>query len=394
MIERICNLSKFIDKKRSVFLFGARGTGKTSFIKNWLSIHPQKHIYLDFLNNSVFRRYFENPDLLIGEVASLIQTDGSALVVIDEVQKVTKILDTVHLLIEKHPGKAIFILTGSSARKLKRGGANLLAGRAITNYMFPLTSYECDLDLERTLQFGTLPGIYLSDGLEVETLESYINTYLREEILEESLVRKLENFIRFIEVAAQINGEPVSYTKLAKQCKVSPNTVADYYSILQDTLIVHRLDGYSHSIKKQLLQAPKFYFFDCGVLNALNGELRTVLKKSTYRYGKLFETFVIQEIFRLNIYKNLGLRFHYWREKTGKEVDLLLSRSTANPKVAIEIKSFSEPESLPVFKLIHDELPHVLQWCFCNVPRKVEIGGITYFPWREGLAELEKDLIF
>lgn len=388
MINRACNILKFLDKNKSVFVFGARGTGKTSYLRTLRETVLSHSMCLDFLNNTSFRRYLENPDLLISEVDAHIAKHKSVVVIIDEVQKIPKILDTVHLLIEKHAGKAVFVLTGSSARKLKRGCANLLAGRAITNYMFPLSSLECDLDLPRSLQFGSLPGIYFSQDIEIENLESYVNTYLREEILEEALVRKLETFIRFIEIAAQMNGAPVNYTKLAKQCKVSPNTLAEYYSVLQDTLIVHRLDGYDQSIRRQLLQAPKYYFFDCGVLNALNGELRTELKPSSFRYGKLFETFVILEIMRFNTYQNLGLRFNYWREKTGREIDLIISRSMAKPLVAIEIKSFTEPEDLPTFDLLNEDMPEIKRWCFCNVPRKATYGGVTFFPWREGLDEL------
>ena len=186
-----------------------------------------------------------------------------------------------------------------------------------------------------------------------------------------------------------MNGEPINFTKIAKQCKVSPNTLSEYFSVLVDTLIVHRLDGYDQSMRRQLLQAPKYYFFDCGVLNALNGELRTELKPNSFRYGKLFETFVILEIMRLNSYKSLGLRFNYWREKTGKEIDLIISKSMAKPLVAIEIKSFSEPQDLPAFDLLDEDMPKIRRWCFCNVPRRADHGGVTFFPWREGLSQLE-----
>ena len=388
MIERACNLLKFISKNKSSFLFGARGTGKTSYIRTLRESSLCDALYLDFLNNTTFRRYLQDPDLLIAEVDAIVATKGGAAVIIDEVQKVPAILDTVHLLIEKHGGKALFILTGSSARKLKRGGANLLGGRAITNYMFPLSSIELDINLARCLQYGSLPGIYLNSELEVENLESYINSYLREEVLEEALVRKLETFIRFIEIAGQMNGEPTNYTALARQCKVSPNTVAEYYSVLQDTLIVHRLDGYDQSIRRQLLQAPKYYFFDCGVLNAINGELRSELKPSSFRYGKLFETFIITEIMRINSYRNLGLRLHYWRDKAGREIDLIVSRSTSKPLLAIEIKSFTEPEQLSTFTLLREDMPKIKRWCLCNTPHRSTLDEVTFFPWREGLREL------
>jgi predicted AAA+ superfamily ATPase len=282
----------------------------------------------------------------------------------------------------------VFVLTGSSARKLKRGGANMLGGRAITNQMFPLAQSELELSLERVLQYGSLPGIYLTAGLEVESLEAYLDSYLRQEVLEEALVRKLESFIRFIELAGQMNGEPINHAAIGRQCKVSANTVAEYYNILQDTLIAYRIDGWHHSIRRQLLQAPKYYIFDCGVLNAINGELRTELKSSSFRYGKLFETFIVGELIKVNSLNNLGLRFNYWRDSAGREIDCIVSRSTAKPLLALEIKSFTEPEPLPTFELLNNDMPGIPRWCLCNISRRVDRDKVAYLPWREGLKEL------
>jgi predicted AAA+ superfamily ATPase len=390
MIARSCNILKFLDKNKSVFLFGARGTGKTSYLQTLRDSALSGSIYLDFLNNTTFRRYLQNPDLLIAEVDTVISQNQRAVIIIDEVQKIPAILDTVHLLIERHSGKAVFVLTGSSARKLKRGGANMLGGRAITNQMSPLAQSELDLALDRVLQYGSLPGIYLIQGLEVESLESYLDSYLRQEVLEEALVRKLDSFIRFLELAGQMNSEPINHAAIARQCKISANTVVQYYSILVDTLITYRIDGWHHSIRRQLMQAPKYYLFDCGVLNAINGELRTELKPHNFRYGKLFETFIIGEMFKVNSLNNLGLRFNYWRDQAGNEIDCIVSRSTAKPLVAIEIKSFTEPEPLQMSKLLNAEMPGISHWCFCNVPRRVDIGQVSYIPWRAGLEELRR----
>jgi predicted AAA+ superfamily ATPase len=167
----------------------------------------------------------------------------------------------VHLLIESYKGAIVFLLTGSSARKLKRGGANLLAGRAITQYLHPLSASELAIDLSRALTIGTLPGIYLEQGLETATLESYVSTYLREEIQQESLVRGIDRFTRFLDFAAQINGEPVNFAKLGQQCGISGKTAADYYSILADTMLAKQLPGWSHSVKKQKSKWVYFEYF-------------------------------------------------------------------------------------------------------------------------------------
>ena len=195
----------------------------------------------------------------------------------------------------------------------------------------------------RALRYGTLPSVYLDhDEMEL-TLQAYVDTYVREEILQEGIVRRLDGFLRFLEVAAQMNGEPANYTQIARQAGVSANTCQDYFSILGDTWIVFRVPGWDRSTRKQLLLAPKHYFFDCGVLNATRGELKSELQVSSSRYGNLFESWVVQELFRMNDYMRSDLRFHYWRTNTGMEVDMLLSRGLNDPHVAIEIKSHTAP---------------------------------------------------
>lgn len=390
MIKRLFNPLLLLEKAKSIALFGPRGTGKSSLLKATLEKRPGV-IRIDLLRGNAFQRYSATPSLFGDEVRrALVHGQGLTIVSVDEVQKVPALMDEVHALIEEHKGNVAFLLTGSSARKLKRGGANLLAGRALTRFLHPLSSLELDLDLDRALQYGTLPGIYLERDLETTTLESYVSAYLREEVLEEALVRRVDVFTRFLDLAGQLNGEPINFTKLARQCQVSTKTAQDYFSILCDTLLCRRVDGWAHSVKRQITQAPRFFFFDCGVLNALNGELRTALKPSSFRYGRLFETFVTQECVRYNDYQDLGLRFNYWRDKEGREVDLIVSRTTAKPLVGIEIKSGSAPteDDLVGLAIFAEDYPKAQLWCFCTTPRSYQIGRILILPWQDGLRRL------
>jgi predicted AAA+ superfamily ATPase len=365
MIERHLQINKFTSKNQSIFIFGPRGTGKTKLLeKNF----RDKAEIISLLEGSDYQRYLVEPSRLSSEVRLSMKSlpPGKSLVVaIDEIQKLPLLLDEVHLLIEEFKGRLCFVLTGSSARKLKRAGANLLAGRAITTFLHPISVLEADLNLDTVLTLGSLPGVYFETEFAMQRLRSYISTYIKEEVLEESLVRKIDRFARFLDLAGQLNGEPINHAKLARTLKTSSNTVQEYFSILVDTLLCHRLDGWSNSIKKQLLQAPKYYWFDCGVLNALNGELETELKHSSFRYGRLFETYLIQEFIRHNDYLERYLRFFYWRDKNGSEVDLIVARSAAVPLAAIEIKSSSNPDdgNLAGLLAFREDYPTVPLYC-------------------------------
>ncbi len=393
IVSRKLELTGLLDKKQSFLLFGPRGTGKTSLMKTVLQ-KKDRVIRIDLLRADAYRHYLTAPEALGEELRrELNNKEKSPLyVLIDEIQKIPPLLDEVHSLLEEKKGRVVFALTGSSARKLKRVGANLLGGRAITKFLHPLNSREIEVQLSRALQFGTLPGIYLESHFEIERLETYVTTYLKEEILEEALVRQVDKFARFLELSAQLNGEPINFTKLAKQCSVSTKTAQEYFEILCDTLVVKRIDGWAHSVKRQLMQAPRFWFFDCGVLNALNGDLRSVLKPSTFRYGKLFETWAVQEIVRLNDDSNLGLRLNYWRDSTGNEVDLIVSKSTAQPRVAIEIKSAEHPTPSDVkpLKLFALDYPKVKLLCLCRTSRAYKMDGIEFLPLGEGLTVLQR----
>ncbi|NLF25489.1 MAG: ATP-binding protein [Deltaproteobacteria bacterium] len=399
MITRAVNPLKVLEKQKSVLLLGPRGTGKTVLLRQLIESKSNSDLSIlsiDLLQGGDFQRYLANPSQLTKEVedkALRLEEGKSVLVLIDEVQKVPALLDEAHHLIEKYHGRIVFLFSGSSARKLKRGGANLLAGRAISSHLFPLNQLETNLSLSRALQFGTMPGVYLSNtGLEVETLESYVSTYLQEEIQQESLVRGIERFSRFLEFAAQSNGQPVNFAKLGKQLGIAGKTAAGYFSILCDTLIANEISGWSTSVRRQLLQAPKFYFFDCGVLNALNGYLRIDLREGGYVYGNLFETFVINQLLGANHYYSLGFRFYYWRDKDGREIDLLLARNAFEPVAAIEIKSSTAPtvDDCPGFLPFKEEYAHVPRLCACNTPRSYTDDEIRFIPWKELVTDLKK----
>lgn len=391
MVTRLLDLKSLLTGNHSAFLFGPRGVGKTFLCEQFLqSALPCYTINL--LQHKQYSRYVTQPELFAKDIEAKLQDGVLLTVLIDEVQKLPRLLDEVHSLIESNKNRIRFILTGSSARKLKRTGANLLAGRAWTLKLHPLTHLELDIDYEKALRIGTLPAIYLENNHSERTLNSYVETYLKEEILQEALVRKVDGFMRFLDLAAQMNGESVNYTKIANMCGVTTKTVQEYFSILVDTLIVSPLYAWTYSVRKQLVQAPKFYFFDCGVLNSIRGELKTELKPNSYRYGKLFETWVIQECIRLNDYWETDYKFSYWRTNTGLEVDLIFSKGSSEEHrlFAVEIKSGMAPQEHEFHGLLafKNENPRAELYCFCNTPNQYKLGDILVLPWCEGISTL------
>ncbi|MEW5693553.1 MAG: DUF4143 domain-containing protein, partial [Candidatus Hydrogenedentota bacterium] len=368
------------------FLFGPRGVGKTMLSREFASKNPPS-LYIDLLSYETYSRYLSSAGLFRREIESAIKPDKILTVVIDEIQKMPVLLDEIHSLIETYKGKVRFLLTGSSARKLKHGGANLLAGRVWTLKLHPFTHKEVDVDLFKALRIGTLPAIYLSEDNPVRSLKAYVETYLKEEIMQEALIRKVDNYIRFLDIAGQMNGEPLNFSKLAKGCGVSVKTVQEFTQILIDTMLVFRINGWARSVRKQLLQSPKIYFFDCGILNAVRGELEIETKPSSYIFGKRFETFVIQEIIQLSDYYECNYKMHYWRTNTGLEVDLVLSRNFTDPLIAIEIKSSTSLSETDLKSLLSfkKENPDARLICLCTAPRKYLAGNISIYPWKEGI---------
>ena len=390
MYQRKLNLVGLLKHNKSAFLFGPRGVGKTVLAQGWLG-RARYAVSVDLLSLETCRRYIAEPGLFRLELEQQLRELPAAdmlRVLVDEVQKMPALLDEVHYLIERHKDRVQFLLTGSSARKLKRSGANLLAGRAWTLKLHPLSVQEVGPDLHKALTVGTLPGFYQeSFSSASRSLKAYVETYLREEVMQELLVRKVEHFMRLLDLAGQVNGEPVNYSAIARDSGVSVKTAREYFDILVDTLIVFRIDGWSRSVRKQLRQSPKYYFFDCGVLNAVRGELRTELRPGSYRYGRLFETFVVNELIRANDYNETGYRFHYWRTNSGMEVDLVLTRGPQDAPVAIEIKSQAAPREsdLKGLSAFAAENEAAKQICLCQAAHKYSLGPIQVMPWQQGI---------
>lgn len=368
MISRHANLLNLLGKRSSALLLGARGTGKTLLSKAWIAQQDAALSY-NLLDPDEFKRLLSNPGQLKLEVQtrlSSIPPHETLSVFIDEIQKVPELLDVCHLLIEDEPKRVRFLLTGSSARKLKSKSANLLASRALSIRLHPLTYLELvdsGFSLDDILLYGSLPAIYFAENKE-EALRAYVETYLKEEIQQEAIVRKLDKFFAFIDVAAQLNGEVINFSKMARQISVADKTIIDYFQILVDTLLVIKLPGWDYSNKKQVIKSPKFYFFDCGVLNAASRELRSSLTRGSSRYGRLFEQFIIAEIYRLNDYfrKDFALSFY---SSGSSEVDLVLSRSRSEPPIAVEIKSnpIVHSQDLSGLALFASEYPKSPLYC-------------------------------
>ena len=325
-------LQKLTDAtENSIFLFGARQTGKSVLLQ---TLFPAA-LYFDLLKTDLKHRLQQEPSLLR---ELLINQADNSLVIIDEIQQIPELLNEVHWLIGNKQMR--FILCGSSARKLKRQGVNTLGGRALPETLFPLVSHEIpDFDLQRALTHGLLPKIYLSER-PYRLLQAYVDVYLKEEIQAEAIVRNLKSFSRFLEIAALTNGEIVNYNNIASDCGVSAKTAADYFSILQDTLIGYMIPAFAGKQKRKVIQAPKFWFFDVGVANHLLH--RKDLIRGTIEYGHAFEHFVIQEIIAYIAYHHHEHQLSYWRTYTGVEVDAVITTTNNIPIIAIEIKSVQE----------------------------------------------------
>ena len=327
-------------KSNSFFVFGARGVGKTTLLNN-LFKDTDGVYWVNLLDNQIYTDSLKNPNWLEEKINAL--TKKPDWVVIDEVQRSPQTLNTVHKLIEEK--KIKFALTGSSARKLKKVSANLLAGRALMNYLHPLTCYELadQFDLNHTLNFGSLPYIVnSSDELtKKEILKSYITTYLREEIKEEQIIRQLDPFVRFLDVAAQHNGKIINAAKIGRESQTDTSAIIRYFEILTDTLLGFFLEPYHTSARKIQSAKAKFYFFDIGVKRALENSLDSKVVPQTYAYGNNFEHFFILECIRLNDYYRKNYKFYYSNTKDGVEIDLIVQFS--DKKIwSIEIKSSSK----------------------------------------------------
>ena len=328
MYKRIFDIENRLDE--GMFLFGARQTGKSTLLKERF----KGAIYYDLLNPGLRKSLKLNPNALW---EALQDKPAGTLVIVDEIQKVPELLDVVHMLMVDKG--LFFILSGSSARKLKRSGSNTLGGRAIPEILYPLVWPEVtDFQIDRAVQNGMIPRHYMVENA-TKRLSGYVKVYLDEEIRGEGEVRELDAFERFMEVAAFSDGEMLNYSNIASDCGVSAKTVKSYFQILIDTLIGFEIPAFRKEIKRKVVQAPKFYYFDVGIANYLMG--RHSLKRGTDDYGHAFEHFVMQEIMAYKGYNNKRDIVSYWHTYDKKEVDVVIG----DAKVAIEIKSSEHVET-------------------------------------------------
>jgi uncharacterized protein len=334
---------------KTFFLWGPRQTGKTTLL---LATYPDA-LWVDLLKADVFRRYLQNPELLRSELAA---RDSIRQVVVDEVQKVPQLLDEVHWLHERRGVR--FALCGSSARKVKRGQANLLGGRAVRYELHGLTAREIgqEFDLKRMLNHGYLPMIYQSDEAQ-PLLNGYVADYLKEEVAAEGLVRNLPVYSEFLNMAALSDTELVNFSTIARDCGVSSHTIKGYFQILEDTLLGRWLPAYTKRPKRRVIAAPKFYFGDVGVVNHL--ARRGDLQPGSELYGKAFENWVFHELSAHNAYSNTFAKLSYWRLASGIEVDFIVN----DMRLAIEAKATAKvtADHLKGLRAVVQDHPRITQ---------------------------------
>ncbi|OGR87032.1 MAG: hypothetical protein A3J74_03090 [Elusimicrobia bacterium RIFCSPHIGHO2_02_FULL_57_9] len=382
MIPRLCNPSK----THSFFLFGARGTGKSTMLRQ--APFLKNCLYIDLLKPDVEERYALSPKLFEQHARAV---DAKKWIVLDEIQKAPKLLDIVHLLIEERDQR--FALTGSSSRKLKRGGANLLAGRAFVYQLFPFSFPELGdaFALESALEWGSLPKIVsLNNNADrANFLRAYVQTYVKEEIVAEQLVRQLDPFRLFLPIAAQMNGQILNFTNIAADTGVDHKTVQTYFEILVDTNMGIFLNPYGRSVRKVQRQSPKFYFFDYGVKRALQRTLNQPLPRQTAEYGDAFETWFINECHRLNSYQQLDFTFSYLRTKDDVEIDLVIERPGMAPAL-VEIKSAPRIDERHIRSLKHfaKDFPKSDLICAAQVPLAQNMDGVQVLPWKDAFQSI------
>lgn len=375
----LTRLQKFtgLNQQASCFLWGPRQVGKSTLLKQSF---PDS-LRFNLLDPATFEQLQRDPSLLSQKL--LAQPRRPDPVIIDEVQKIPQLLDAIQLLMDDHG--VSFILCGSSARKLKRGGANLLGGRALRYELHPLVYREIpDFDLIRALNHGLLPRHYLSDDPR-DYLHAYVGDYLKEEILAEGLTRNVQAFSRFLDMAAFSHGEILNYTTIASECGVRSSTIKEYFQILEDTLLGNFVHSFRLRPKRRVIQAPKFYFFDVGIVNFLLKRPR--IEEGNELFGRAFEHFIYQELVAYHHYSRKHFQISYWRTASQIEVDFILGQH----EVALEVKGSKEVKSnhLKGLKAFHDEYTtkQAIVVSLDTAPRLVE-GGIQVLPWEIFLERL------
>lgn len=368
-------------QNKSFFLFGPRGTGKTT----WLKAQFPHALYFDLLNAETYNDLLARPHRL----AQMIPEGWKDYVILDEVQRVPALLHEVHRLIEHR--HLLFALTGSSARKLKRGEVNLLAGRALTSYLYPLTAQELgsDFSMAHALRFGHLPSTFTEDDPQ-RYIEAYVTTYLREEVQQEGLTRNLAAFSRFLEVASFSQAQVLNISAVARECAVHRKIVENYFSILEDLLIAARIPVFSKKAKRRMVAHQKFFFFDTGVFRALRP--RGPLDTPEDIDGASLETLVFQEVRAMNHYHHHGYEIFFWRTANGQEVDLVLYG--AKGIVAIEVKRSARitDEMFKGLRAFLQEYPMARAYFLTGGDRDGWEGKIRMMPVEKFLKDIISEL--
>ncbi len=368
-------------QNKSFFLFGPRGTGKSYWVR---TTFPDA-VYIDLLEAELYVSLLANPQRL----SEHIPEDHSNWIILDEVQRIPELLNEVHRLIEKEKYK--FILTGSSARKLKRKSVNLLAGRALTLSLFPLTVLELsnDFNLERSLQFGHLPSVSHESNPEAY-LKSYVQTYLQEEIQQEGLTRNLAAFTRFLESASFSQGSILNVSEVARECSVGRKVVEQYFQILEDLLLADFVPPFTKKAKRRLRQNRKFYFFDVGVYRTLRP--KGPLDQPELIEGAALETLFYQELKALNDYLDLGFDLYYWQTAGGIEVDFVAYGEKGIFAFEIKRQAKINSKSLKGLKLFKKDYPLAKTFLIYGGDRTINKEGIQILPFNQALICL-KDLL-
>jgi predicted AAA+ superfamily ATPase len=379
------NIKRMLDMRlprgQSAFLWGARKTGKSTYLRQKF---PDSIVY-DFLKTDVFFEFSKKPSLLRER---LLAKEDSALkkpIILDEVQKVPQLLDEVHWLIENKGLR--FVLCGSSARKLKKGHANLLGGRAWRYELFPLTSHEIGkIDLLRVLNQGLVPLHYLQNYENCKrSLTAYVQDYLREEVFAEGLTRNIPAFSRFFDALGYSHGEITNYCNIARECGVDSKTVKEYYQILIDTLLAIRVEPFKKRQSRQVItKASKYYLFDVGVAGYLTK--RHIAEQKGEEFGKAFEHFLLMEIVAHRSYAGKDFSINFWRTKSGLEVDFILGQG----EVAIEIKGSGYVDKRDIYGLtaFTEAFSPKRSLLVCNEKEKRLHNKIEILTWEIFLHEL------
>ena len=365
-----------ISGKKSIFLFGPRGTGKTTWVKQ---TYPNA-LYFDLLETDVYKRFLARP----GRLEQYIPKGFDDYVVIDEVQRVPELLNEVHRLIENK--KIKFILTGSSPRKLRRGGRNLLAGRALLHYMHPLTAMEmgANFQWEKALVQGMLPRAQEADFQDY--LQSYVRIYLDQEIQQEGLTRRLDDFGRFLEVASFSQGQVLNMSNVAREAEIKRMTVKGYFQILQDLLIGYMLPPFTKRAKRRLVNHPKFYYFDPGVFRAIRP--MGPYDRPEELGGVCLETLVFQQMLTINELLQLRYKLYYFRTASGVEVDFVLYGERGIVGVEVKLSDHFNDTMIRGLKNFALDYPEAKLYLFYAGERKLYIGNITVLPLTYALHHL------